>query len=158
MDRNCDDNVDGGDLKGGIQGGAHRTAVYLGERCRYDHPSGPVDTPPERVSRNTLVERGVECGPARQTSAAPKIVPVAYPTTGNSSTVLYVKLSNITQTFTVRIIRITCTVALWRRLPDFWIREESKMAGSLCSIVQSCCPNPKTWYNRWNFVAIAYTS
>ena len=86
MDTNCNDNVDGGDQKGGIQGGAQRTAVYLGERCRYDHPLGPVDTPPERVSRNTLVERGVECGPARQTSAAPKIIPVANPTTGNSST------------------------------------------------------------------------
>ena len=62
MDTNCnDDNVDRGDQKGGIQGGAHRTAVYLGERCRYDHPSRPVDTPPERVSRNTLVELGVEC-------------------------------------------------------------------------------------------------
>ena len=35
MDTYCDDNVDGGDLKGGIQGGAHRTAVYLGERYRY---------------------------------------------------------------------------------------------------------------------------
>ena len=87
MDTNCDDNVDGGDLKGGIQGGAHRTAVYLGERCRYDHLSGPVDTPPERVSRNILVKRGVECGPARQTSAAPKIVPVTNPTTGTSSTI-----------------------------------------------------------------------
>ena len=32
----------------------------------------------------------VECGPARQTSAAPKIVPVANPTTGNSSTVQYI--------------------------------------------------------------------
>ena len=82
-----DDNVDRGDQKGGIQGGAHRTAVYLDERCRNDRPSGPVNTPPERVSRNILVERGVECGPALQTSAAPKIVPVAYPTTGNSSTV-----------------------------------------------------------------------
>ena len=81
MDTYCDDNVDGGDLKGGIQGGAHRTAVYLGERCRYDCPSGP-----ERVSTNILVERGAECGPARQTSAAPKIVPVANPTTGHSST------------------------------------------------------------------------
>ena len=83
MNTNCDDNADGVDLKGGIQGGAHRTAVYLGERCRYDHPSGPVDTPPERVSTNILVERGVECGPTRQTSAAPKIVPVVNPTTGN---------------------------------------------------------------------------
>ena len=90
MDVNCnDDEADRGDLKGGIQGGAHRTAVYLGERCRYDHPSGPVDTPPERVSTNILVERGVECGPARQTSAAPKIVPAANPTTGNSSTQQY---------------------------------------------------------------------
>ena len=51
MNTYCGDNADGVDLKGGIQGGAHRTAVYLGERCRYDHPSGPVDTPPERESR-----------------------------------------------------------------------------------------------------------
>ena len=88
MNMNClDDNVDRGDQKGGIQGGAHRTAVYLDERCRYDHPLGPVDTPPERVSTHILAEHGVECGPALQTSAAPKIVPVANPTTGNSSTI-----------------------------------------------------------------------
>ena len=89
MDANCfDDDVDRGDQKGGIQGGAHHTAVYLGELCRYDRPSGPVNTPPERVPTNILVERGVECGPTLHTSAAPKIVPVANPTTGNSSTVL----------------------------------------------------------------------
>ena len=29
MDTYCDDNVDGVDLKGGIQGGDHRTAVYI---------------------------------------------------------------------------------------------------------------------------------
>ena len=63
MDANCfDDDVDRGDQKGGIQGGAHRTAVYLDERCRYDRPSRPVNTSPERVSTNILVERGVECG------------------------------------------------------------------------------------------------
>ena len=85
MDVNCnDDSVDRGDQKGGIQDGTHRTAVYLGERCRYDHPSGSVNTPSERVSTN--VERGAECGQAPQTSAAPEIVPVANPTTGNSST------------------------------------------------------------------------
>ena len=88
MDVNCfDDDVDRGDQKGGILGGAHRTAVYLGEQCRYDHPSGSVNTPSERVSTNVLVERGVQCGPALQTSAAPNIVPVANPTTGNSSTI-----------------------------------------------------------------------
>ena len=87
MNMNCFDDVDRGDQKVGIQGGAHRTAVCLDERCRYDRPSGPVNTPSEKVSTNILVERGVECGPALQTSAAPKIVPVANPTTGNSSTV-----------------------------------------------------------------------
>ena len=59
LDVNCkDDKADPGDQMGGIQGGAHRTAVYLDERCRYDHPSGPVDTPPERVSTKILVEWG----------------------------------------------------------------------------------------------------
>ena len=87
MDINCFDDLDRDDQKGGIQGGAHRTAVYLDERCRYDRPSGPVSTPSERVSTRILGERGVECGPALQTSAAPKIVPVANLTTGNSSTV-----------------------------------------------------------------------
>ena len=91
---NCFDDVNRGDQKGDIQGGAHRTAVYLDERCRYGRPSGPVNTPPERVSTNILLERWVECGPALQTSAAPKIVPVANPTTGNSSTVLSINASN----------------------------------------------------------------
>ena len=63
MDINCfDDDVDRGDQKGGIQGGAHHTAAYLDERCRYDRPSGSVNTLPERVSTNILVERGVEWG------------------------------------------------------------------------------------------------
>ena len=88
MDINCFDDLDRDDQKGGIQGGAHRTAAYLDGRCRYGRPSGPVNTPSERVSTNILVERGVECGPALQTSVAPKIVPVANPTTGNSSTLL----------------------------------------------------------------------
>ena len=86
MDLNCFDDVDRDDQKGGIQDGAHRTVAYQDERYRYDRPSGSVNTPSERVSTNILVERGVECGPALQTSAAPKIVPVANPTTGSRST------------------------------------------------------------------------
>ena len=87
MNMHCFDDLDRGDLKGCIQGGVHRTAAYLDERCRYNRPSGPENTPSRRASTNSLVERGVECAPALQASAILKIVPVANPTTGNSSTV-----------------------------------------------------------------------
>ena len=88
MEKEClIDDCDEGDLKGGIQGGAHRTAAYLGERRRHDRPSGPSNTPEERVPRNIFVERGVECGPALQASVTPKIVPVVDLVTGNSSTI-----------------------------------------------------------------------
>ena len=85
MDLNCcDDRVD---LKGGIRDGVNRAAVYPGERCRHDRPSGPVkNTPSERVSNKLMVERGGECGPATKMLAPPKSVPVASLTTGNSST------------------------------------------------------------------------
>ena len=75
------------DLKRGIQGGARRTAAYLGERRRHDRPSGPSNTPEERAPRNIFVERGVECGPALQASVTPKIIPVVDLATGNSSTI-----------------------------------------------------------------------
>ena len=74
------------DPKGGIQGGARRTAAYLGERRRHNRPSGPSNTPEERAPRNKFVERGVECGPALQASVTPKIVPVVDLATGISST------------------------------------------------------------------------
>ena len=88
MDSHCfvDDDLNRNDQKGGIQGGVRRTAAYLDERCRHDRPSGSENTPLRRVPTNLLVERGFECGPALQASAALKIVPVANPTTGNSST------------------------------------------------------------------------
>ena len=89
MKKNClVDDGDEVDLKGGIQGGAHRTAACLGERRRHDRPSGLLDTPKRRAPTNVLVEQEVECGLALQASATLKIVPVANPTTGNSSTQL----------------------------------------------------------------------
>ena len=88
MSTNCCDDFDVEDLKGGIWGGVDRTAAYPGERCRRDRPSGPVNTPSERVSPKIIVEQGGECGPAAQKLAPPKSVPVAHPTTGNSSTAL----------------------------------------------------------------------
>ena len=94
MDMHCFDDLDRDDLKGCIQGGVHRTAAYLDERCRYDRPSGPENTPSRRASTNLLVERGVECGPALQASAILKIVPVANPTTGNSSTLIMNERTN----------------------------------------------------------------
>ena len=53
-----DNNVARGDQKGGIQGGAHRTTGYLGERCRYDHPSGSVYTPSESLEKYIGRARG----------------------------------------------------------------------------------------------------
>ena len=88
MDTICfNDDLDRDEPKGCIQGGAHRTAAYLDERCRRHRPSGPLNTPPRRAPTNLVVEQGVECGLALYASAALKIVPVANPTTGNSSTV-----------------------------------------------------------------------
>ena len=81
------DDLDRGDLKGCIQGGVHRTAACLDERCRHHRPSGPQNMPSRRAPTTVLVERRVECGQALQAQAALKIVPVANPTTGNSSTV-----------------------------------------------------------------------
>ena len=81
---------DGNDKKGCTQGGVHRTAEHLqGERCRQSSTSiGTTEHALRRAPTNLLVERGVECGPAQQTSAALKVVPVANPT-GNSSTLIY---------------------------------------------------------------------
>ena len=54
-------------------------------------------TPSERVSTEIIVERGGECGPAAQKLAPPIYVPVAFPTTGNSSTViLKIDIPNLT--------------------------------------------------------------
>ena len=89
METTClNDELDRDDLKGCVQGGVHRTAAHLGERCRHPRPPGPSYTPSERASINVLVERGVECGPAQLASAALRVVPVANPT-GNRSTVHY---------------------------------------------------------------------
>ena len=83
------DDLDVEDQKGGIRGGVYRTAACPGERCRRDRPSGQAYTPSERVSTEIIVERGGECGPAAQKLAPPRFVPVAFPTTGNSSTYHY---------------------------------------------------------------------
>ena len=89
MDTIClNDDLDRDDLKGCIQRGVHRTAAHLGERCRHPRPSGPSYTPSTRALMNVSVERGVECGPAQLASAALRVVPVANPMTGNSSTQL----------------------------------------------------------------------
>ena len=79
------DGLDRDDQKGCIQGGVY---PCLDERCRRHRPSGPQNTPSRsrRAPTNILVEQGVECGLALHASAALKIVPVANPTTGLSST------------------------------------------------------------------------
>ena len=49
MEKDClIDDCDEVDLKGGIQGGAHRTAACLGERRRHDRPLGPPSNAPKR--------------------------------------------------------------------------------------------------------------
>ena len=80
------DDLNRDDRKGCIQGGVYRTAASLDERCRRHRPSGLLNTPSRRAPTNVLVEQGVECGLALHASAALKIVPVANPTTGHSST------------------------------------------------------------------------
>ena len=79
------DDIDQDNAKGCIQGVVHRTAAYLDERCRYDRPSGPVNTPSRGAPINKLVERGVECGPAQLVSAALRVVPIGN-SIGKSST------------------------------------------------------------------------
>ena len=79
-----DVDIDQVDLKGCIRGGARRTVAYSDVRCEPHRPSGP-HTPSERASRNLCVESGVECDPTKLTSAALRVVPVAWPT-GNFST------------------------------------------------------------------------
>ena len=86
MDLNSCDDFDVNVPKGGIRGGAHRTAAYPGERCRHDRPSEPVNAPSERGSNKLMVEQGGECGPATKRLAPPKSVPVVSLATGNSST------------------------------------------------------------------------
>ena len=80
------DDIDQDNAKGCIQGVVHRTAAYLDERCRYDRPSGPVNTPSRGAPINKLVERGVECGPAQLVSAALRVVPIGN-SIGKSSTI-----------------------------------------------------------------------
>ena len=87
MIENRFDDLDVEDQKGGIRGGVNRTAASPNERCRRDRPSGQAYTPSETVSTEIIVERGGECGPAAPKLAPPRYVPVAFPTTGNSSTV-----------------------------------------------------------------------
>jgi len=58
MNVNRSDYLDGDYRKGDIQGGACRTTLYLSERCRPHRPSGPVNTPEERVPINKFVQRG----------------------------------------------------------------------------------------------------